>query len=69
MYCIIGNSEDVESLINTFSIHGTAIPEANLSSLSSSDLEHFAELSQTLNMSSDMENQGIFFISSICDYI
>ncbi|KAI4457172.1 tesmin/tso1-related [Holotrichia oblita] len=56
-----GNTEDVESLISTYNIHGATIPEANLSSLSSSDLEQFAELSQSLNMSSDMENQGIVF--------
>ncbi|KAK9739358.1 Tesmin/TSO1-like CXC domain, cysteine-rich domain [Popillia japonica] len=53
-----GNTEDVESLINTYNIHGATIPEAHLSSLSSSDLEQFAELSQSLNMSSDMENQA-----------
>ncbi|GJQ82265.1 putative tesmin/TSO1-like CXC domain, cysteine-rich domain protein [Trypoxylus dichotomus] len=58
-----GNTEDVESLIGTYGIHEATISEANLSALSSSDLEQFAELSQSLNMSSDVENQVEFLAS------
>jgi hypothetical protein len=50
-----GNSEDVEALVDTLTIDGSALNESNLSSLTSTDIQQLAELSHELHLSNEME--------------
>ncbi|XP_044758263.1 protein lin-54 homolog isoform X2 [Coccinella septempunctata] len=52
------SSEDVESLVNTLSIEGATLTENNLS-LTTTDLQRLAELSQELNFNNSMETEEV----------
>jgi hypothetical protein len=57
-FTFIGNSEDVEALVDTLTIDGSALNESNLSSLTSTDIQQLAELSHELHLSNEMETDG-----------
>lgn len=48
-------SEEVEALVDTLTIDGAALNDAQLSALSNCDLQQLAELSQELHLNSEME--------------
>nr|XP_974962.1 PREDICTED: protein lin-54 homolog isoform X1 [Tribolium castaneum] len=54
-HTLTGNNEDVEALVDTLTIDGATLTETNLTSLSSTDIQQLAELSQELHLSNDME--------------
>lgn len=47
--------EEVEALVDTLTIDGAALNDAQLSALSNCDLQQLAELSQELHLNSEME--------------
>lgn len=53
----VESSDDVESLVNTLNIEGSTLTESNIS-LTTTDLQRLAELSQELNFNNSMETEG-----------
>lgn len=61
---LLESSDDVESLVNTIRIGGASISDNNLS-LTTSDLQRLAELSQELNFASSLDTEGELSIKYI----
>lgn len=60
-----GQPEEVETLVDTLTMEGATLNEAQLSALSHCDLQQLAELSQELHLSNEMGNQSKL-IHTIC---
>lgn len=64
----VESSEDVESLVNTLNIEGATLTEGNIS-LTTTDLQRLAELSQELSFNNSMETEDTEVIIDDTEHI
>lgn len=55
---ILAEPEEVEALVDTLTIEGATLNDAQLSALSGCDLQQLAELSKELHLTNEISHQG-----------